>query len=451
MMVIIGILSCLVLVSSPVFPASGDEGEDAGVALRLDPSARSSGFGSAFTARANEPESLHFNPASLGSQTYTESMLTHFQLVADIRYNHASLVTPIVKNESGLGFSLTSLDYGDIPQAKIDNQNPQTAGLGDFNADDFSAAGSFGLSLNESVKAGVTARYFRSSIAEYDASTMTGDLGIQYQIVPDGLILGAAARNVGGDLKFVSEEDDLSTVYDVGMFSSIPIRQGKDRLNVGADIVFPHSAGGYLSAGVEYGFFRTLFLRLGYNGAQDADDGFTIGGGVHDERFKINYSYVPFDELGDHQRLTLSYVFAGLPGEISEDEESPSVRREKPKKKRKKPRTRKSKKQRDGLSDELQRDKNIPFVKPYPTKSWRMDFQRGKLAYKRGNYARARNYFRRAHHRKPETIKTLIWLGTMEWYLGENQSAVERMKRVLELDPENKIARKNLSRIRQSE
>lgn len=426
-------------------PASGDEGSAAGIVLRMDPGAQSSAFGSAYAARSNNPMSIHFNPAGLGTQTHTEGMFTHFQLFAGIEYNHLSLVTPISSNRAGLGFSLTSLDYGDLQRSEVANQNPQMSGMGQFGADDITSSASLGLSLTDSLKAGLTASYFRQQIAGYKASTMTGDVGLQYHIVPGNFVLGAAARNVGGEVTFIEEGDPLPMVYDGGIFYSQAVRGGADVLNLGGDMVFPSDADAYLSAGVEYGFYRTLYLRLGYNGSQEADDGFSIGGGIHDQRFKINYSYVPFGELGNHQRLTLTYFFGDL-----EEESGPSVRQPaepigaqpEPRKKAE------PQKKRDGLMELLRRKANQPGLKPPSGEPWLATFKAGKKAYRNGNYRKARRLFMRTYRSNPGHVKNLLWLGTMEWYLGMDKQAIQRMKQVLLVDPDNRVARKNLKRMK---
>lgn len=432
------------------FAASGDEGSAAGVVLRMDPGARSSAFGSAYAARSNSPLSLHFNPAGLGVQQYSEGMFTHFQLFAGIEYNHLSFVTPIVQDQAGLGLSLTSLDYGDLQRTQVVNQNPRTSGLGQFGADDLTSSASLGFSLTDSLKAGITGSYIQQQIAGYEASTMTGDVGLQYHLVDDNLVLGAAARNFGGEIRFLERGDPLPRVYDGGIFYSQPIRGGNDVLNLGGDMVFPSDADSYLSAGVEYGFYRTLFLRLGYNGSQEADDGFTIGGGVHDQRFKINYSYVPLGDLGDHQRLTLTYIF----GSLEEDRETePSVRKPSATKRAKtepEPEPRKKPERDDSLRRLLRNEAYQPRLQSSSGKPWRQAFQAGKKAYHRGRYRKARRYFLRAFRSNPGYVKNLLWLGTMEWYLGMDEQAVQRMKQVLILDPDNRVARNNLERMQSS-
>jgi tetratricopeptide (TPR) repeat protein len=434
----------LVVISFPTIAvgATGDEGSAAGITLRLDPGARSSALGSAYVAKSNDPLSLHFNPASLGAQIHTESLLTHFQLIDQvdgISFNHLSFVTPLVQNQAGIGISLTSLDYGSLDHTRVQNRNPVTSGLGQFNAGDISASGAFGLSLTDRLKAGLTGTYFRSSIANYEANTFTGDIGVQYHLVPHGLVLGMAVRNLGGGITFIDQEDPLSTVYDLGVSSSWKVRGGVDALNISADLVAPQDADMYLATGLEYGFYRTLFLRAGYNGSQEADNGFTFGLGVHDRRFKINYSYVPVGELGNNQRITVSYIFGGLSESKTsqEDQPEPVLRKDMVKKQ-------------NGLKQKLQQPENYPYLKPGPGNPWLQAFNAGQRAYRDENYEKAYDYFLQVYRSKPNHIENLLWLGTIEWFLGQDKKARKRMKTVLELDPDNKVARKNLKRMQPS-
>lgn len=428
--------------ASPAVGADGDEGSASGISLRIDPGARSSALGSAYVAKFNDPLSVHFNPAGLGSQMQTESLYTHFQVldeVEGISLNHLSMATPIARNEAGFGVSLTSLDYGDLRRTEVnENLNP-IRGLGSFGAGDLSASGSLGVSLTDSLKAGLSATYFRSSIAEFDASTVTGDVGFQYHIVPNSMVVGLAGRNIGGGIKFVQEEDPLPTVYDLGISSALKMRGGADVLSLSGDLVFPSDADLYFAGGVEYGFYRTLFLRAGYNGSQEADDGFTLGLGVHDRRFKINYSFQPAGNLGNNQRLTLSYIFGGVEPEEEKPEEEPDVRRRTPPEQRG-----------NGLRELLHSEENYPYLKPTSENEWLAEHQNGKEAYRNGNYVEARNHFLRAYRTKPAEVENLLWLGTMEWYLGRRERAVRHMKQVLKIDPDNDVAQRNLSRMREA-
>ncbi|MFB6347536.1 MAG: PorV/PorQ family protein [bacterium] len=442
-LLLFGLVCGLCLLSVGVASAAeGDEGSAAGILLRMDPGASSSGFGSAYTARSGSGLGIHFNPAGLGVQEHTTGTFTHLQLFADIDYNHLSMVTPVFNDRAGIGISLTSLNYGDIQRAEVVNQNPRTSGLGQFGASDIASSASMGLNLTDSLKLGLTGTYIRQQIAGYSASTGTGDFGLQYHLTPEDFVLGAAARNIGGELKFIQEEDPLPLEYSTGIFYSDPIRGGQDVVNIGGDMVFPTDADAYVAAGLEYGFFRTLFLRAGFNGSQEAGDGFTFGGGVHDHRFTINYSYVSLGDLGDQQRLTLSYNFGTLE---TGSEEEPSIRR-----RMKEPRsdTIQKRRKRDRLEKELKSSANQPELKSPSGESWRSSFTAGKKAYRSGNYREARRHFLAAYRINPGHLETLLWLGTIEWYLGMDEKAKSRMNEVLSIDPDNAVARKNLKRMR---
>lgn len=441
-LIVLVILSVILLWGSiPAQGASGDVGSSSGLSLRLDPGARSSSLGSAYAASFDDPFSVHFNPAGLGSQKYTEGAFTRFRMLDDVdglNLNHLTLVTPMVEENAGFGLSVTSLDYGNFQRTEVNQNRNPIQGLGGFDAGDINLSGSLGFSLTDALKGGLTATYFRSSIAEFEASTVTADFGLQYHIVPRSLVVGLAARNVGGGLQFVQEEDPLATVYDLGLTSSWKIRNGRDELNLSWDILYPPSSEYYLATGVEYGFYRTLFLRAGYNGAQDAGEGFTLGLGVHDQRFKINYSYQPSGKLGNNQRLTLSYIFGGVEPERQEEEPEPKLRIEREQ----------SQAPQNGLRNILRKEWNIPYLKPPADEQWLGDHMQGKEAYRNGNYVKARDSFLKAYRADPARIENLLWLGAMEWYLGRNERAIRHMKQVLEIDPDNKIAQENLKRMK---
>jgi hypothetical protein len=59
---------------------------------------------------------------------------------------------------------------------------------------------------------------------------------------------------------------------------------------------------------VEHTLAETISLRAGFR--DDGDDShFSLGGGLNFSNITVDYAFMPRDELGDVQRLSLGFVF----------------------------------------------------------------------------------------------------------------------------------------------
>ncbi|MFB6354966.1 MAG: PorV/PorQ family protein, partial [bacterium] len=205
----------------------GDAGSASAVFLKLDPSARSAAYGSAYTARTSDPLATHFNPAGLSALNSTESMITHVNLMADVKYNHVSMATPFRESTwGGIGISATAVDYGELDERTINPRLNPSSSLGEFGASDLSLSGSYGWPINRYIRAGFTLKYIRQDIDDYDATTFSGDIGFKVHPPVEGLVIGGSVRNLAGDIKFIQEADPLPQTYRAGIYYYDDVRWG---------------------------------------------------------------------------------------------------------------------------------------------------------------------------------------------------------------------------------
>ncbi len=71
-------------------------------------------------------------------------------------------------------------------------------------------------------------------------------------------------------------------------------------------------------------------------------------------------------------------------------------------------------------------------------------FKKGLEMDKKGDYPYASYYYIKALEMEPEHIKALINLGTIYYEFELDERAIEIFKKVLEIEPENEIAKENL-------
>lgn len=73
-----------------------------------------------------------------------------------------------------------------------------------------------------------------------------------------------------------------------------------------ADAVSPNDNDTYFCAGAEFHLGDLVVLRGGYTSGQDTGEGYTAGVGFNTSRLSVDYAYVPYGDLGDTHRVSLS-------------------------------------------------------------------------------------------------------------------------------------------------
>ncbi|MFB6356293.1 MAG: tol-pal system YbgF family protein, partial [bacterium] len=209
-------------------------------------------------------------------------------------------------------------------------------------------------------------------------------------------------------------------------------------------------------------------------------------GGIETKRFHVNYAFVPYGELGNLQRFTLSYKFGTIRNtehgrlprpEVDLDKTGPlpNVRDVPPPGERKQPPKKGStgdtppqirgKKTTPDTPDttgstisidvsappkktkKADTEEGLELVSPEDLSEWKSSYELGKQQYLKGNYLEALHFFSEVLKSKPNHLKSLIWLGLTEYKLGKVKQARRRLRKVLILDPDNAIAKKNLERM----
>ncbi len=402
-----------------VLPAQADSpGSATATFLKLDPYARSAAQGSAFLGKSGIP-SLQFNKAGLGFTETTDVSITQNDIFAGITYWNASLVQTTPENRGAFGFSFTSLDFGKQDRTKINNNDPIT-GLGQFSASDISLNVSYGRRLHKTLSVGAGLKYIESDIAGFQGGTLSGDLGIQYRIPTTSWRFGVSGRNLFGSVELNERSDPLPRVYEVGGNYRYTLVEDRHEFDLGFGTGNSNDSDGYFFGGIDYRLFNVGSLRLGFHGAQDADDGFTFGAGLNYRGIRVDFAYVPFGDLGRQQRFSFGYRFGGVTQSASnKDKTSPENQ----------------KTNRDETSsDESQ---NVAD---------RLDRARG--LYRDGSFEKSLELLRTLHQEAPNNVDVLLWLGVLEYKMGDRPSAIDRMGRVLEIDPDNQYAQRNLEKLR---
>ena len=277
--------------------------------LKIGPTARASGMGSAFTALANDASATYWNPAGMVDVTRTGVELDHVFWPADIALNYATAVfsVPFLPGSWGVTARALSMD----PQVERTIFLPQGTGR-EFDAGDMSFGLSYAQFFTDKFSAGGTLHFVHSGLAEKSVNTFVVDLGLIYRIGYAGMRLGMMIQSLGGKVDYDSRESKVPTLFKVGL-SMVAYARGANNLDLVGEFSHPSDNTERANVGAEYGFNQFFFLRGGYNVGYDSQ-GAAAGFGLRIDTtqtsdLSFDYAWEDLGSLGDAHRLALSFQY----------------------------------------------------------------------------------------------------------------------------------------------
>ncbi len=159
--------------------------------------------------------------------------------------------------------------------------------------------------LTDKLVGGIAAKFITSYLGDYNAIGIGVDLGLNYYDAEHNWSLSAVAKNLGGQVKAYHENyDPMPIDVQIGaskQLAHVPLRVSAtlvdlnhwnyrfiNHLVVGAELVFSPS----IWVGAGYSFRRAYEMKVGSDGDQSSHGaGWSFGGGVNLERFKLNLAY----------------------------------------------------------------------------------------------------------------------------------------------------------------
>jgi hypothetical protein len=298
-------LACLAPQAGRVRAANGPAVVGSGAPLlSMQAGARPRGMAGAFSAVADDVNSVFSNPAGLGEMDHLEAAVTHRRLFEGVTHGHAGLVLPLthvtarnVRDFGALSAGFSQLDHGRLP-----GRDAAGGALPDFGAKDHLFAVGYGKPVSSRMNVGVNVKFYRTDIAGVRTDGTAADVGLLFKPAPGRWTVGVSALNVGGDLRFVSEREKLPQAIVGGL----AFRPHPERLLLAVDLVDPRDDVAGVRGGAEWLVNDAFVLRSGYDSRYDLGSGFSAGMGLRVERmearffplrrFSIDYS---FNSSGD--------------------------------------------------------------------------------------------------------------------------------------------------------
>ncbi len=286
----------LVLLVIGLLPAQGQI-RSGSTFLNFTPGARYQGMAGSLTGSIDEMHALFINPAATGFLREWQWATSYTEWFANT-YNVSFLYGKKIRTPwSRKSHVALGLQYQGIRAFDSTNKLDATA-----SANDLLITGSFGnplTFLTPNLSFGVNLKYFRSSLADFSASSLIADIGLLYKSnrfhVNNSLFdygvfsFGVAVTQLGNGLNFISAETPLPRTVRAGAALNIGKHNGI-QVKLSTDLKKVRNEKTSVSFGTEISWSYRYALRGGYNfnsnllskvsfGLSIRLDGRSLGGG----------------------------------------------------------------------------------------------------------------------------------------------------------------------------
>ena len=286
--------------------------------LRLPISAHAAALGGDnITIIEDDPSLMFSNPALAASVSDMTVGLSYMNYMKGANYMGASF-TKAMSDKATLAGGIQYMNYGKIKE--VDENNVQ---LGEFNASEIAFEAIFSYELAKNLVGGITGKFITSYIGSYNSIAVGVDLGLNWYDPEHEWSVSAVAKNLGGQVK--AYDDNFGKMpFDLQLgvsktFAALPVRVSAtlvdlthfnyrfiNHLNLGAEVLLSES----LWIGGGYNFRRANDMKIGVGDDESSHGaGFSFGGGINLERFKLNLSYGKYHAASSSIMVNLAYVF----------------------------------------------------------------------------------------------------------------------------------------------
>lgn len=294
--------------------------------LKIGAGARPIAMGGAYTALANDINTIYWNPAGLATIGGTgEATFNHAEWLADTQYDFAA-------------FSLNAADFGSVGFQVISFRTPEEAvrtvlapdGTGqvwDYNA--IAIGVTYARSLTDRFSIGLTGKFIQENLFNESATGAAFDIGVLYKTPFENLTIGAAITNFGTKMKLDGRdiffnEDPLP---EAGSVDEVPSKFRLESFEIPLNLRFgvswklvdtedmtilaavdgshPNDNTEFVNSGVEIGLKNILFLRGGFKSLflENSEQGATFGVGLRYDvvgmNLKFDFGWADYGRLKD--------------------------------------------------------------------------------------------------------------------------------------------------------
>lgn len=301
---------------------ASDNGIISGEFLLMPIGPKAMSLGNAMIGYFDDPISVFYNPANSSLFPAAAVSLGQTKYIFDTHMEYFSFSIPFSKNNYfGVGVNVFYTDPIDVYTWDSPEESFEQYDVSDNNLY-INYARRFG-----NLSIGLNGKFYKEEIANVISNTFLIDFGVNYKMKHG--IFGFAVQNLGKGLVF---DNDYRTIDPSSNYEpeteKLPVNivfggSYKPIKNL-LILIQGNSAtknGFNFSAGLEYKLFNIIPLRVGYTNVDNGGLGFGFGLNYTFTKTKVtgekvdvltldfDYSYVPYDDLGDVQILGMTLLF----------------------------------------------------------------------------------------------------------------------------------------------
>ncbi len=268
----------------------------------LGASARADAMGDAFAGLADDNSALFFNSAGLSGLADTRISLNHNSYLGSTFEETLLVGLPA----GGLGGFAGALQY--VFWGALDARDSSGVDQGTYLDNDIALSIGWGKEWAKGFSMGVALYGTQQKIVDSLYSSLAGEAGLLWIPEKDfrlGLVYSGFGTPVSGQALASDLKGGLSCLFHLNSDLSFLTAFSGDYEPQGVS---------RLQGGIEAGFQKNYFLRLGYqlplsDNQVSGFTNFSAGAGIRLEPLTLDYAFVPYGDLGTSHRISLSYDF----------------------------------------------------------------------------------------------------------------------------------------------
>ncbi len=306
--------------------------------LKVGVSARAMGMGEAFIGVADDASALYYNPGGLLQLQKPDHIFTHISYPAGIAFEYIGTAWPVPSLQAAVGAQITFLhtDKMDVTTPEMPYGTGQT-----FTAHDLAAGVTYAQRLTNKFSVGGNIKYIEEKLADQKATGVGFDVGTFYNTGWKTVVIAMVITNFGPDMNFVNSPFPMPINFKFGGSMHV-LESAPHQLIIAAEGSHPNDNLEQFTLGLEYGYSKMAFLRLGkkingfkryswdeYQQDNDKDpfveypvlnengsistDGLSLGAGLNLKlptlSIRFDYAFTNVDKLGSMSFFTLGVQF----------------------------------------------------------------------------------------------------------------------------------------------
>jgi len=282
--------------------------------LRINSSPRCSALGEACGSDIKDASTVEINPANLVMIKNNSIFISHSSFSNDIKLENISYAKKLSRNSGSIGVSLRIFNWGNIEET-----DDSASTIGTYNPKDIVFTLGFanyisGMTKDPSERFafGGSVKFINTKIKN-NASAVSADVALKFpSLFEKKFIVSIVFSNLIGSIKMDKERYNITKIFRIATTTLI-----SKNMTINSDIIMPEDSFLYWTLGTENTIniskISSIALRFGISTKNIKDMNgsrvFNFGFGIKYIGYQFDYSYSPFGELGDIQRISVSIKF----------------------------------------------------------------------------------------------------------------------------------------------